>query len=152
MPDKTCTCRELLARVVALEANLEALHRVLDERDERYKLRATNQDSVVKAAMEASDRALSKAEAAIEKRFDNVNEFRATLADQAALLMPRQEYSVQHQALVDKVDLNENRINQLVTEVAGMAARGLGAKDLWGYLIGVCGIALAALAVYFKSH
>ena len=42
-------------------------------------------------ALTAADRAVIKAENATEKRFDAVNEFRATLADQASRLMPRSE-------------------------------------------------------------
>ena len=72
---------------------------LLDERDRRYaELRAADQESLklalnsqekaVAAALAAADRAVSKADFATEKRFDAVNEFRATLSDQAAHLMP----------------------------------------------------------------
>ncbi len=61
------------------------------------------------AAREASD----KAEKAADKRFESVNEFRGQLADQAATLIGRAEYVVQHSALDDKVDSLADRVVQL---------------------------------------
>ena len=43
------------------------------------------------AALAASERATNKAEGAIEKRFDGVNEFRQTLGDQANKFITRDE-------------------------------------------------------------
>jgi hypothetical protein len=61
------------------------------------------------AAREASD----KAEKAADKRFESVNEFRGQLSDQAATLISRAEYLVQHSALNDKVDSLADRVIQL---------------------------------------
>lgn len=132
----SCTHPELIARVVAIEAGLKALRQVLDERDERYKQRALSQDKAVSAALETSEKAIIKAESATERRFEGVNEFRATLADQAANLMPRSEYTVQHQALVEKV-------NQLQD-------RRIGMTQAWGYFVGIAGLVIAAFAIYFR--
>lgn len=44
-----------------------------------------------KAALEAAEKAINKAEQATERRFASVNEFRQTLTDQAASFMPRAE-------------------------------------------------------------
>lgn len=75
--------------------------------------RFIDQDKAVQAALLATKEAIQKAETATEKRFDSVNEFRAQLADQSNTLMPRQEYSVQHKALEDRVtDLND-RMNKV---------------------------------------
>lgn len=56
------------------------------------------------AALAAADRAVNKAEAASEKRFDAVNEFRATLSDQQRTLMPRAESEILIRGLNDKID------------------------------------------------
>jgi len=61
------------------------------------------------AAREASD----KAEKAADKRFESVNEFRGQLTDQAATFINRAEYSVQHNALNEKVDSMAERVVQL---------------------------------------
>jgi len=44
-----------------------------------------------KAALAASEKAIEKAERANEKRFESVNEFRATLTDQAARFITRKD-------------------------------------------------------------
>lgn len=161
--DSSCTCNELIARVVALESGLLAVHQLINERDERYKLRSDAQDNAVKLSMDNSERAIAKAEIATEKRFDSVNEFRATLADQASKLMPRAEYDVQHRALEEKLNVaeaaleakiisNENRINLIQQNLTSILARGGGMKDAWGYIVGIAGLVIAGLAVYFHAH
>ena len=45
----------------------------------------------ISTALAAVDKESTKNAAAYDKRFDSVNEFRATLADQARLQMPRAE-------------------------------------------------------------
>ncbi len=151
MPDK-CTSSELLARVVALEANLKALRDVLDERNKRYELRASTQDNAVKSALDTSEKAIVKAESATERRFEGVNEFRQTLADQASRLMPRSEYTVQHKALEDKVEVNEARLNQMHSDISGLLARGAGIKDVWGYIGIIAGLIIAAVAGVYFHH
>lgn len=70
-------------------------------------------DKAVQAALTAAKEASEKAEIATNKRFESVNEFRGQLADQAATLINRGEYSVQHKALEDKVDSIADRVVQL---------------------------------------
>ncbi len=150
MATKSCTSSEVLARIVAIESGLKALRQVLDERDERYKQRAESQDLAVKSALETSEKAITKAEFATEKRFDSVNEFRATLADQASKLMPRAEFDVQHGAVLDRIRVNEERIGGIQSALSSIQARGTGVKDAWGYLVGIMGLILAAITVYFR--
>ncbi len=145
------TCADLSARIVALEANLAALRQVLDERDQRYSQRAASQDAAVKNALETSEKAITKAEGATERRFEGVNEFRQTLADQATTLMPRAEYSAQHKALEDKVDASEKRINELQSTQISILARGSGVKEIWSYVIAIIGLIIAVVAVYFRK-
>ena len=87
-----------------LTARITALEKMLDEREDRTKERFAAMERSVNIAMVASDRAVTKAEDATNKRFEGVNEFRQTLADQASGLMPRNEYTVQHKSLQEKVD------------------------------------------------
>ncbi len=145
------TCADLSARIVALEANLAALRQVLDERDARYAQRAASQDKAVSSALETSEKAIIKAESATERRFEGVNEFRQTLADQASTLMPRSEYTVQHRALESKVDTLEDRARLMQQEISTVQARGGGMKETWGYVIAVIGLIIAMLAVYFRA-
>ena len=106
MSDEGVKCDALTVRIVALE-------KMLDEREERTKERFTTMNSSVSTAMTAAEKAVIKAEQATERRFEGVNEFRETLRDQAATLMPRAEYSVQHAALQDFVNQIAERTNAL---------------------------------------
>ncbi len=141
---------ELTARVVALEAGLTALRQVLDERDARYSQRASSQDAAVRTAQETSEKAINKAEIATERRLEGLNELRDMAADQASKLMSRAEFIVQHQATIDKIQLNEDRLGVLQKDISDIQARGGGMKELWGYLIGLGGLILVALEVYFR--
>ncbi len=144
------TCADLSARIVALEANLTALRQVLDERDARYAQRAASQDKAVSSALETSEKAIIKAESATERRFEGVNEFRQTLADQATTLMPRAEYTVQHDALRALVAAIEKRVNDIQSNQMSLLARGGGIKETWGYVIAAIGLMIALLVGYLK--
>ena len=153
MANKPCTHTELIARVVALETGLKAYKEMMEERDNRYQLRADAQDQSVKVAIVNADKAVAKAEASTEKRFESVNEFREQLADQATRLMPRSEYEVQHTALEEKVHLVERRVGTLEQTVTSILARGGGMESAWGYLVAGVGIvigAIAALGAYLR--
>ncbi len=63
----------------------------------------TAAEKAVNTALASADRAVVKAEGAAEKRFESVNEFRSTLADQAANLLPRAEGEARFSALNDKL-------------------------------------------------
>lgn len=70
------------------------------------------------AALDAADKAIHKSELSIEKRFDNVNEFRAQLADQASSFMPRKESDVRMDAITEKIDVNAERLNALQLQMS----------------------------------
>ncbi len=121
----------------ALHARLDALERMLDEREDRTKERFVNMDRAVLAALAAAEKAVTKAEVATEKRFEGVNEFRETLRDQAATLLPRVEYQVQHKSLADLVAFNANRLDAMDNGIRGKK-EGLG-------LVGQIGLGLMAI-------
>lgn len=89
----------------------------------------------VAAALQAADLARTKAELASDKRFEAVNEFRATLADQTATFIPRGEYSEIQKAMDLKI---QTVADQVRDQRAGRAALASG----WGYFLG----ALAAVS------
>ena len=61
------------------------------------------QKELVQSALLSADRAVLKAETANEKRFDAVNEFRGTLADQQRMLMPRAEVEIIVKNLTERI-------------------------------------------------
>ncbi len=98
---------------VASKTELEALDRLLQE---RYATQTKALDAAfvaaekaVATALESQNVAVAKAEEAAERRFESVNEFRAQLSDQASTFLTRGEYTVAHNALVDKLDTEVKR-------------------------------------------
>ncbi len=151
MVGKPCSNGELTTRVVALEAAFDSFKDLMTERDLRYSQRAAAQDNAVSSALETSEKAIVKAESATEKRFDSVNEFRATLADQATKLLPRAEFDVQHAALTDRVQLNENRFGTLQKDLSSIHAHSVGMRETLSYMVAAAS-AIVALVVWLIHH
>jgi len=131
---------------------VDTLHALMNERDVRYEQRFQAQqkalqdallaaEKAVSTAMASADRAVLKAENAAEKRFEGVNEFRATLADQAARLMPRQESEVSLAAMREKIDAALIRVNT-------MEANKHGATDNTKMLLAALGAAVAVAGLF----
>ncbi len=82
----------------------------------------TAQKLAVEAALEAADHAVSKAEVSTDKRFESVNEFRATLADQQSTFMPRPEAMALLKSIEDKMAAqltsHEKNYNDVVKALA----------------------------------
>jgi Flp pilus assembly protein TadB len=117
---------------------------IMNERSTANNQRFDAQEKAVAAALSAAKEAVTKAEAAAEKRFDSVNEFRSTLKDQQLTLAPRAEVDVRIKSIESKIaDLDER-----VTRLTG---RGEGASWLWGVLSAaaglVAGLVVAIMAV-----
>lgn len=131
---------------------LHALMRgLMGEADKRYEQRFISQQEAIQAALlaqkeavnaalVAADRAVVKAETAAEKRFDNVNEFRGAMADQAAMLMPRVEAETRLQAMAEKLADITDRLNRSEGKGQGVAAS-------WGILVAAGGIVIGIVGV-----
>jgi threonine aldolase len=66
--------------------------------------------------------AIAKSEAAIEHRFESVNEFRASLSDQTAQQLSRNEYHAAHDVLIE-------RVNDLIARMVTLEASSAGRMD-----------------------
>lgn len=125
---------------ISLRQYVEALFREKDLRDQqRFDAQTTATQAALAAVKEATQAALTaakeavvKAENASEKRFEGVNEFRATLSDQAATFISRAEYD----ALKERMDRGEGRSG--------------GVADGWKWLIAVAALAVP-IALYFAK-
>lgn len=113
---------------------------IMDERDRLYSERHNSLEKAVGLALNTSDKAVQKAETAIEKRLDGVNEFRATLADQQRLLMPRAEVEVIVLAMNERIAVLTKQLDALNSERTGI-------KGGWGYAVGVVGLVLIIISI-----
>lgn len=103
-----------LAEIKRVDANIIKLNILLDER-------SISQEKAVNAALMAAQEAVNKSDSATEKRFEGVNEFRKTLADQAALFMPRAEFMASNRNVEDKLTDLTNRFNKTEGQTKGGA-------------------------------
>lgn len=78
------------------------------------------QKESVQSALLSAERAVLKAEGASEKRFDAVNEFRSTLADQQRMLMPRGEAEIVFKSLSDRIQFISDELKATGGEKKGM--------------------------------
>jgi len=146
---------ELIAKwtVDTLHVHLASMMREKDIRDnqrfegQQVALRDAllSQEKAVNAALQAAQQAVLKAEIAAEKRFDNVNEFRGQLADQAANLMPRNEVSVLFTAVNDKLTVIENRTTNNEKYINESRGKNTWVSDTKGLVIAIGGILVGTI-------
>lgn len=132
----------LQASSVIVSPDLPSIAAIINERDRQYSQRFEAQEKAVAAALSAAKEAVLKAEAASEKRFESINEFRNTLKDQQTALVTRNEVDIRFKAL-------ENTIASLSTRIAENSARSAGAEWLWGVIVGVGGLLIGVMSAFF---
>ena len=117
---------------------------IIGANDQRYEQRFVDSQTAtataltaariaVDAALSAAKEAVLKAEGASEKRFEGVNEFRQTLADQQRTLMPRAEAELRMASL-------EYQIKELKNSDIAFGANRSGMKQMGGIVFGIIGI------------
>ena len=124
----------------SVDTALQHVLSLMGANDHRYEQRFLDQEKAVMLAMAAAKEAVAKAEAASEKRFDSVNEFRATLGDQQRNLMPRAESDRAFEALGEKIVALEKQLDGLIAERRG-------AVGGWGYAVGVVGFVFLVVSL-----
>lgn len=139
-----------MASPVSLEAQIHALRAIIDERDERYKVQfltlrdaAELNNKAVGIAMDAADKAVQKAEMAVEKRFESVNEFRAQMGDMQATFARTDLVNSRFASM-------EKKIDEISEFKSGTLARRTGFSDIWGWVFGAGGLIVAALILLLK--
>ena len=110
----------------------------------------------------AAEQAVFKAETASEKRFEGVNEFRATLGDQQRTLMPRAESEFMHRAHDEKLNVAltqltqrmetalvqvNTRLESLSLTISTMQSTGRGTQHGWILAIGAVGLILTVITI-----
>jgi len=126
-----------------IDSQIKNIHTLIEANDKNYNQRFENVLQATQSALAASDRAVTKAEMASEKRFDAVNEFRATLADQQRNLMPRAEVEIMMKSINEKVDA----LNVLTI---AKQSEGLGQKQGMGTIAVIAGVISAVVGILIR--
>jgi len=163
--------REIMTLLAEIERRNSALREEIDKRlaqrfaDQQRAVDAAlaAQEKATSAALGAAERAVLKAESAAERRFEGVNEFRQTLADQATHFIPRAEVQVELASLRGKLadlgGLQQALVSGLADKIAGVekgisrfrdreAGMGLSAKIVTGAVSFVA----VLIGIYFALH
>jgi hypothetical protein len=123
--------------------------------DERYEQRFQSTQVAMDAALAAAKEAVTKAEIASEKRFDNVNEFRGTLADQQRTLMPRSEADLLIKTLSDRIEANNksltDKIDANTKAISELGGSKTGAQSATGSFLQAGAIVVAILLSMLAS-
>ncbi len=123
-----------------IDTALDHVLAIVQQKDATYSMHFEAIEKATAAALSAADRAVLKAEAAAEKRFEGVNEFRNTLSDQQRNLMPRAEVEVIMRGLTDKIGALEKQLDTVMGEKRGI-------QNGWGYAIGAAGLVLTLVTL-----
>jgi len=150
--DTVCPLHDgLVERFQTVDQKFETVISKLDGLKDQITKQFTAQDEAVASALAASDRAVSKAETASEKRFDSVNEFRSTLADQQRTLMPRSETETLFKNMGEKIETIQTTLIDKITVLEKSLNVGTGQKsgirEGWGYAVGAVGLLLAIVSI-----
>jgi hypothetical protein len=142
--------REVTAELDGLKEflieKIESVKTTADERDRRYEDRFTAIDEKTGLALSTSKEAVNKSEVAVEKRFDSVNEFRGTLSDQAATLLPRPEAAAKFAAYDEKLEDMKKDIIALREFRSEGSGRMDATKVFMGILMTAIGIVIGFIA------
>lgn len=124
---------------VTLKEHIEAVLAAKELRDEQ---RYTALQTLMATELSAAEKAVHKSETSIERRFEAVNEFRATLSDQAAHFVTRSELEVLRQQWRESTETLAARLDK-------SEGRSMGITSGWGYLIGAVTLAGTVIAAIF---
>lgn len=111
----------------------------IDDLDRRLTGMIASESEKARMNLRASEDAINKAEKATELRFQSVNEFRATLSDQANMLIPRTEVLAYFQRLAEQMASLQSRLDRLEGSSGHTSVA-------WGYVFAVIG-SIAAIVM-----
>ena len=117
-----------------------------------YDRRFQDLDAKTTLALAAADKAVTKAEIATEKRFEGVNEFRSTLADQAARLMPREEAMSKFENLQKDINTNAKEIQDRRNARDDQSRDASRFRQGWVIPMLVIGLIQAATLLFLVFH
>lgn len=113
----------------------------LDELEKRMELRFEALARQIVAETKSNADALQLSSHALEKRLETMNQFREQIKEERSLLLPRSEFTLQHDRLLDDVrGLRESR-----AMLEGKASQGAFVITL---ILAVIGIGLSVVSIF----
>jgi len=130
-----------------IDTRFTAADRAADARFEAMQTAIATLERSHQNTMQTMDKAVQKAEAAADRRFESVNEFRKTLGDQQSTFLTRNEFAVEHKSLTQRFDSLDRELRSRLDTASGSAK---GIATFWGLLISlVVAVGAAATAIGF---
>jgi hypothetical protein len=111
---------EMLQTLV--EANDRRLNDLMLEHEKHNEQRYAASRDALDAALRCAKEAITKAEAAYEKRFDNTNQWKQTFSELSGKMVTRTEYSSAYEAAKDKIEEVSGRIKVIEGKSTGIGA------------------------------
>jgi hypothetical protein len=102
-------------------ANDRRLNDLMTERDLRDHQRYEASRDALDAALGCAKEAITKAEAAYERRFDDTNQWKQTFSELSGKMVTRVEYSFASEALKDKLEEVSGRIKVIEGKSTGIS-------------------------------
>jgi hypothetical protein len=135
----------LQAKIDDLRDKVQLLQEQFDRRfssaESQTNLRIASLEHLMVTVNYSSEKAIAKADAANEKRFESVNEFRAQMADQSALFISRREVETLSAGMSDKIGTLTDRMNR-------ERGRSTGIVQLAGWICGGVGLLVGLIAIF----
>jgi hypothetical protein len=122
------------------DQHIEALDRLIDVRLTELRALIDSHAMNVSVALTSADKAVSKAEAATERRFESVNEFRQTLSDQTKNFIGKVEFEALREASAARIADLSSRLDKTEGKAVGLNAG-------WVYLLGALAVASTLISI-----
>lgn len=100
--------------VWTLDSLREHLVAIVESNDRRYEQHFDDLEKATEKALTSADRAVTKAEASAERRFEGLNEFRAAMGDQQRGFIPRAEADLRMDTIAKEMEALNDRLLSLL--------------------------------------
>ena len=101
---------------------------------------------------EQQQRAIDRADQAINARLAGINEFRAQLRDQQGTFITREVLDATVTALNQAIRANADKIDALATRIDRSEGQGSGLSSAWQLVLGFGGLLAAVSTVIYAIH
>jgi hypothetical protein len=131
--------------------NQDYLLALIEGLEKKITIQIQSQKETVNIAMGAAEKAVQKAEAATEKRFEALNELRKMAEDWRIEFARQSTVDLQISGLSEKIETIREIISGLQSTLASNAARSSGRGDVWAWIVAAFAAGATAVEFWFKK-